>query len=90
LSRGDDERRKTILKEDLYINLLRMMERGKIRLLDDSEIRESLKSAKFEYQKDTKKMLITSTYNHPVESLIRAAWHCESKDLNLKVYSIKV
>lgn len=90
LSRGDEDRRKTILKEDLYINLLRMMERGKIRLLDDAEIRESLKSAKFEYHKDTKKMLITSSYNHPVESLIRAAWDCESKDLNLKVYSIKV
>jgi hypothetical protein len=90
LSRGDDERRKTILKEDLYINLLRMMERGKIKLLDDAEIRESLKSCKFEYKEESKKMLITSSYNHPVESLIRAAWECESKDLNLMIYSIKV
>lgn len=86
-----DESRKTrILKEDLYINLLRLMERGKIKLLDDSEIRESLKSAKFEYHKDTKKMIITSNYNHPVESLIRAAWYAESKDLNLRVYSIRL
>jgi hypothetical protein len=86
-----DKTRKTkILKEDLYINLLRLMERGKIKLLDDPEIRESLKSAKFEYHEDTKKLLITSNYNHPVESLIRAAWDAETKDLNLSVYSIKV
>ncbi|MFA5051309.1 MAG: hypothetical protein WC499_04315 [Patescibacteria group bacterium] len=86
-----DESRKTkILKEDLYINLLRLMERGKIKLLDDAEIRESLKSCKFEYHETTKKMLITSNYNHPVESLIRSAWDAESKDLNLKIYSIKV
>jgi len=77
-------------KNEYYLNLLRMMERGKIRLLDDAEIRESLKSCKFEYHETTKKMLITSTYNHPVESLIRAAWACESKDLNLTVHSIKV
>lgn len=85
-----DESKKTkILKEDLYINLLRLMERGQIKLLDDPEIRESLKSSKFEYS-DTKKMLITSTYNHPVESLIRAAWDAEKKELNMNVYSIKV
>ena len=86
-----DKKRKTkIIKEDLYINLLRMMERGKIRLLKDAEIRESLKSARFEYSKDTKQLLIRSNYNHPVESLIRAAWDAEGKSLNLKVYSIKV
>jgi len=86
----DESRKARILKEDLYINLLRLMERGKIKLLDDAEIRESLKSAKFEYHKDTKKMIITSNYNHPVESIIRMAWDAESKDLNLVVYSIKI
>lgn len=86
----EDTKRKRILKEDLYINLLRLMERGQIELLDDPEIRESLKSCKFEYHTETKKLLITSTYNHPVESLIRAAWDAQEKDLNLEVYSIKV
>lgn len=86
-----DETRKTkILKEDLYINLLRLMERGKIKLLKDAEIRESLKSCKFEYNEKTKKLLITSNYNHPAESLVRAAWDAESKDLNLFVSTIKV
>ncbi|KKL89228.1 hypothetical protein LCGC14_1916820 [marine sediment metagenome] len=86
----DDTKRKRILKEDLYMNLLKMMERGKIQLLDDPEIRESLKSCKFEYQEKSKKLLITSSYNHPVESLTRAAWDAEGKHLNLKVYSIPV
>lgn len=86
----DDSQRKRILKEDMYINLLSLMEQGKIKLLDDEEIRLSLKSAKFEYHEDTKKLLITSKYNHPVESLVRAAWDGESKELNIKVYSIKV
>ena len=72
------------------MNLLRMMERGQIKLLEDPEIRESLKSCKFEYKTESKKLLITSTYNHPVESLTRAAWDAEGKHLNLMVYSIKV
>lgn len=86
----DGSKKIKILKEDLYINLLRLMERGHIKLLDDAEIRESLKSTKFEYNKDTKVMTITSNYNHPAESLIRAAWDAEKKELNIAVYSIKV
>ncbi len=86
----DEKKQTRILKEDLYINLLRLMERGKIKLLDDPEIRESLKSVKFEYHEKTKRMIITSNYNHPAESLIRAAWDAQAKDLNLRVYTIKV
>ncbi len=85
-----DEKRKKLLGEEMIFNLLTMMERGKIALLADSEIRESLKSYKFEYHDKTKKLIITSNYNHPVQSIMRAAWHKNSKDLKLKVYSIKV
>lgn len=85
-----DEKRKKILQEDMIFNLLRMMERRKIALLKDSEIRESLKSYKFEYHKDTKKLIITSNYNHPVQSIMRAAWHKEKKELNMAVYTIPV
>jgi hypothetical protein len=85
-----DEKRKKILGEEMIINLLMMMERGEIALLDDPEIRESLKSYKFEYDKTTKKLLISSNYNHPVQSIMRAAWHAQRKDLNLKVYSIRI
>jgi len=85
-----DDKRKQILKEDLIFNLLTMMERGDIKLLDDPEIRESLKSYRFEYQKDDKKLLIRSNYNHPVEALIRSAWFYQTKGLNMRVYSIKI
>jgi hypothetical protein len=85
-----DEDVKKIAKYDYVINLLTMMERGNIGILDDPEIRESLKSYRFEYEKNTKKLLIQSNYNHPVEALMRAAWYYQSKGLNLSVYSIKI
>lgn len=85
-----DEKQKKILGEEMIFNLLVMMEKGKIELLDDAEIRESLKSYKFEYSKDRKNLLISSNYNHPVQSIMRAAWHAQTKHLNLTVYSIKV
>lgn len=85
-----DEKRKRILGEEMIFNLLIMMEKGKIQLLDDAEIRESLKSYKFEYTKDRKELLITSNYNHPVQSIMRAAWYLQTKDLKLSVYSIKI
>ena len=86
----DDTQKKGILKEDLYMNLLKLMERGHIQLLKDESLRASLKSCKFEYHEETGKLLITSTYNHPTESLVRAAWDGEGKDLKLSIYSIKV
>ena len=84
-----DEKRKRILYEDMIFNLLNLMEKDKIHLLKDSEIRESLKSYKFEYSK-TKQLLITSNYNHPVQSIMRAAWYLQQKNLKLLVHSIKV
>lgn len=85
-----DEKRKTILYDNMIFNLLNLMEKNKIALLDDPEIRESLKSYKFEYSNDTKKLIISSNYNHPVQSIMRAAWHLQTKSLKLRVYSIKV
>lgn len=85
----DDSKRKRILYEDMIMNLLNLMEKNKIELLQDSEIRESLKSYKFEYSKE-KKLLISSNYNHPVQSIMRAVWHLQTKHLNLSVHSIKV
>lgn len=85
-----DDKRKKIMKEDLIFNLLSMMERGNIKLLDDPEIRESLKSYRFEYEKDTKKLLIQSNYNHPTEALMRGAWIYQTKGLNMRVFSIKI
>jgi len=84
------DRTKSILGNEMIFNLLGLMERGKIELLNCAEMRESLKSYKFEYSKKTKELLVTSTYNHPVQSTMRAVWYAQSKDLKLSVHSIKV
>ena len=87
---ADGKKTTHILGEEMIFHLLTMMERGIIQMLPDAEIRESLKSYRFEYDKNTHKLHISSTYNHPVQSIMRAAWHKQRKSLNLRVYSIKV
>lgn len=89
-TKWDDSERVAILQEDLLFNLLRMMERGHIKLLIDDDLRASLKSYKFGYNDDKTRLIFTSTYNHPVQALARAAWDCEGKDLKLEVHSIKI
>ena len=84
-----DEKRKRILYEDMIFNLLNLMEKGKVSLLQDPEIRESLKSYKFEYS-DAGKLIISSNYNHPVQSIMRAVWHLQTKSLKLRVFSLRV
>ncbi len=79
------EKKKKALKEDLYTNLLRLMERGEVKLLSDPEIRLSLKSIQYEYT-DNKKMLIHGNYSHIAEGLIRAAWCVKDKSLNIYIY----
>jgi len=85
----DKTRKKKILKEDLYTNLLRLMEQDKIRLFNDSNIMLSLKSIQYEYT-DDKRLKIWGRYSHICEALIRAAWCMKGKSLNLKIHSIKV
>jgi hypothetical protein len=76
-------RGKRLLKEDLYNNLLRLMERGEIHLLDDPEIFQSLKSIQYEYT-DTG-LRIFGNYSHIAEGLIRAAWCVKDKGLKLHI-----
>lgn len=79
-----EEKTTGILKEDLYENLLNLMQTGKIELLDDDEIKESLKSIQYEYPKEGGgKMKIWGAYDHIAEGLIRAAWCHKSKSLNI-------
>jgi len=74
----DGERSKKLLKEDMYYNLLVLMENSKIELLDDDEIKASLSSV----QEDEGK--IYASYNHPAEGIVRGVWLASnSKDLNI-------
>ena len=76
---------KRILKEDLYNNLLALMEKGEIQLLKDDEIFQSLKSVQFEYIEGGR-LKIFGRYTHCAESLIRSAWCGKDKTLNIYYY----
>jgi len=84
----DETHKKKLLKEDLYNNLLGIMERGEIKLLDDDEIFQSFKSIQYEYVKKENqltKFRIFGSYSHIVEALIRASWCIKDKTLNIWV-----
>jgi len=81
-SQDRDKWKTKLLKEDLYNNLLRLMERGEVQMLDDDEIKMSLQSIQFEYTDDGK-MQIFGRYSHIAEGLIRAAWCVKDKSLNI-------
>jgi hypothetical protein len=77
----DENRKKKLLKEDLYFNLRRLMERGSIQLLKDANISASLKS--IVYESNTDEVRIHGTYSHIAEGLIRAAWCVYDRKLRL-------
>lgn len=77
----NDTQRKKLLKEDLYNNLLYLMETKQILLLQDPEILMSLKSVQAEYVNN--RLKIFGNYTHIAEALIRAAWCMKDKSLNI-------
>ena len=88
-----DGKEKGILKTDLYFNLRTLMERGKIQLLDDNSIFQSLKSVQYEYTTDVKgipHIKIMGQDTHIAEGLIRLAQAVKYKQLNMFVCSIRV
>jgi len=88
-----DGKEKGILKTELYYNLRTMLESGKIHLLKDDSIFNSLKSVQFEYKTDVKgipQIRIFGNNTHIAEGLIRLAQAIKYKDLNMRIYSIKV
>jgi len=84
----DETKVKSLLKEDMYMNFLALLEQGKLHLLDDDEVRLSLASVQYEYQtgeKKTTQFRIFGEYTHVVEGLIRAVWLAKHKPLNIWV-----
>lgn len=78
---ADKKRTKRLMKEDLYNNLLNLMENGNISLFDDDEIFNSLKSVQAETIEG--RLKISGRYTHIAEALIRAAWCMKNKTLNI-------
>ena len=80
----DELRKKKTLKEDIYNNLLMLMEQDKIKLLDDAEIFQSLKSVQFEIT--DKGVKYFGNYTHIADGLVRAAYCTKDKSLNIYLY----
>jgi len=84
---------KGIKKEELYVRLLSMLEKGKIDLLDDEDIFQSFKSVQYAYTNDNlgKRHLKIFGYDtHIVEGITRATEILKYKDLNIMVHTIKI
>ncbi|KKM06242.1 hypothetical protein LCGC14_1746010, partial [marine sediment metagenome] len=85
------ERKRVLLKEDMYLNLLSLMEKDWIKLLNDEEVRLSLRSVQYEYvrkQGMPTKFRIFSTKHKDsdiVEGLVRAAWLANQKHINISI-----
>ena len=82
-----------LLKEDLYDNLLWLGETGRIKLLDTDAVRASLRSITKEIvqtRTGISRIVISGTYAHIAEALIRAAWCAKEKDLKLLISSIRI
>lgn len=84
---------KGIKKTEMHVTLLSMMEKGKIDLLDDEDIFQSLKSVQYVYDTDKmgrRHLKIFGIDTHIAEGITRATELLKYKDLNLTVYSIPV
>jgi hypothetical protein len=81
----DGNRKKRILKHDLYGNLLRLMEQGRIEMLKHTDLKRSLQSIQFEYT-ENEVLRIYGRYSHITEAAIRAAWCVMNKSLNIYLY----
>ena len=82
----DKKRTTGILKEDLYNNLLVLMEQKMIHLLNDDDVILSLKSIQYEYiikEGQPSRLQIWGSYSHIVEGIIRACWCNKEKGLNI-------
>ena len=83
----DDRAHTKLMKEDLYDNLRSLMERGSIKLLDDDDMIDSLRSVQYEHATKAgqpTKLRIFGVYTHLAEAAIRAAWSVSAK--NIKVW----
>ena len=82
----DNEKKKStrLLKEDMYNNLLALMEHKHIKLLKDEDVYHSLRSIQFE--KHGMNIRYHGSDSHVAEGLIRAAWLCHTKPLSIYLY----
>ena len=85
LDTEENGQRKKLMKEDLYNNLLNLMEKNQIKLFNSPEVLMSLKSIQYDYT-EKKRLIIFGKYDHIAEALVRAAWCMRDKSLNIYMY----
>jgi len=84
----DGMKRQRILKEDMYEYMLSMLERGDLQLLDDEDIKQSLKSVQWEIASGDEdkgiisKVRIFGKDTHIVEGLVRACYLAKERKVN--------
>lgn len=84
-----EEKKRGILKEDLYSNVLMLMETGKLEIISNLKLLRSLKSVIYEYtseQQSYRKVKIYGDYAHLAEAMVRACWCLKERGLNLYIY----
>ncbi len=90
----DDEkkRKRMLLKEDMHISMLMLMETNRLKLLNETDVRISLASVQYEYMSEEgekPKVRIFGKNTHIVEGLTRAVHLAKEKHLNLWAASSK-
>ena len=85
-----EEKKRGILKEDLYSNALMLMETKKMEIISDLNLLKSLKGTTFQYgsenDKNSRKIKIFGAYSHLAEAMVRACWCIKERGLKLYVY----
>jgi hypothetical protein len=76
--KDSNEEKKKLLKEEMYLCLLTLMEQERVLFLDDDEVKASLRSIQCD------EGIIFGSYSHIAEGIIRAVWLAEKeKGLNM-------
>ena len=84
-----EDKKKGILKEDLYSNVLMLMETGQLDLINNLDLLRSLKSITFQYGKletGSNNIRIFGSYSHLAEALVRACWCVKERGLALYMF----
>lgn len=79
-----EEKKKGIFKEDLYKNLINLLDRDKLLLLDDDDLKLAMASVQIEV-KDGKERYFGNNI-HIIEGLHRSLWGIKDKSLNPYIY----
>ena len=77
-----EDRKKAIMKEDLYSNALMLLESGKLEMIADLKLEKSLKSIQYEYTSE-KNLRLHGNYSHIAEAFVRGAWCIKECGLRL-------